>query len=91
MEDFWTVTIVVHPYGAGVWRTIRNLRPKIISNSKIKVGNGGKTLFWEDIWVVNQIFKSRFPVLYNLNLKRMPPVKEVRDNIGSNFRFRRHS
>lgn len=61
--DFWTSMTVLHPYGTAVWRTIRNLWPKIISNSKIKVGHGGKTLFWEDIWVGNQTLKSRFTVL----------------------------
>lgn len=39
--DFWTSLILMHPYGTGVWRTIRSLWPKIISNSKIKVGHGG--------------------------------------------------
>ncbi|KAG5586503.1 hypothetical protein H5410_046937 [Solanum commersonii] len=34
--DFWTSMTVLHPYGTAVWRTIRNLWPKIINNSKIK-------------------------------------------------------
>lgn len=67
-----------------VYGELKNLWPKIISNSKIKVGHGGKTLFWEDIWVGNQTLKPRFVVLYNLNLLRRATVKGVRDNMGWN-------
>lgn len=32
------------PYGTGLWRSIRNLWPKLMNNCKIKVGDGRKDL-----------------------------------------------
>lgn len=45
MEDFWTSKEALPPYGTGVCRSIRNLWPKLINSSKIKIGNGGKTFY----------------------------------------------
>ena len=44
----WCTKITSGPYGVGVWRTIRNLWPRMEGNMFIKVGNGNKTIFWKD-------------------------------------------
>ncbi|WMV14069.1 hypothetical protein MTR67_007454 [Solanum verrucosum] len=51
MENLWITNLSTQPYGSGVWRSIRNLWIKFFNKCKIKVGNGGRTLFWEDKWV----------------------------------------
>ncbi|KAG5617177.1 hypothetical protein H5410_017001 [Solanum commersonii] len=51
MENLWITSLPTQPYGSGVWRSIRNLWAKFFNKCKTKVGNGGRTLFWEDRWV----------------------------------------
>ncbi|KAG5601410.1 hypothetical protein H5410_032780 [Solanum commersonii] len=76
------------PYGTGVWRTIRNLWPKLINKCTIKIGDGGKTLFWEEVWA-GQALKASFPELFSLSLQKVATVKEMRDAQGWNLKFRR--
>ncbi|KAG5570152.1 hypothetical protein H5410_059918 [Solanum commersonii] len=46
METRWISNIATQPYDTGVWRTIRNLWPKLINKCTIKIGDGGKVLFY---------------------------------------------
>ncbi|KAG5593376.1 hypothetical protein H5410_043890 [Solanum commersonii] len=89
MEDSWTRKEVRSPYGVGLWRTIRNLWPKIWRNSKIDIGNGRKTFFWNDVWVGQHSLKQLHPEIYNLNQQKEATVAEVKDNQGWNLSFRR--
>lgn len=84
---WWISKATTQPYGTGLWRSIRNLWPKLINNCKIKVGDGRKTLFWEESWVGQGTLKNSFPDLFLLSLQE-DSVKEMRDNQGWNFRFR---
>lgn len=89
MEDFWTIKAPMTPFGVGLWRSIRNLWPKILKNPKIRIENGKKTLFWDDIWIGQHSLKSLFLDLYILSHLKNATVMEVRDNLGWNFIFRR--
>ncbi|WMV47091.1 hypothetical protein MTR67_040476 [Solanum verrucosum] len=89
METRWISNIATQPYGTGVWRTIRNLWPKLINKCTIKIGDGGKTLFWEEVWVGQASLKASFPDLFSLSLQKVATVKEIRDAQGWNLRFRR--
>ncbi|WMV40396.1 hypothetical protein MTR67_033781 [Solanum verrucosum] len=89
MEDSWTTKEVRSPYGVGLWRTIRNLWPKIWRNSKIDIGNGRKTFFWNDVWVGQHSLKQLHLEIYNLNQQKEATVAEVKDNKGWNLSFRR--
>ncbi|WMV44031.1 hypothetical protein MTR67_037416 [Solanum verrucosum] len=89
MEDSWTTKEVRSPNGVGLWRTIRNLWPKIWRNSKIDIGNGRKTFFWNDVWVGQHSLKQLHPEIYNLNQQKEATVAEVKDNQGWNLSFRR--
>ncbi|WMV22580.1 hypothetical protein MTR67_015965 [Solanum verrucosum] len=80
MEDSWTTKEVRSPYGVGLWRTIRNLWPKIWRHSKIDIGNGRKTFFWNDVWVGQNSLKQLHPEIYNLNQQKEATVAEVKDN-----------
>ncbi|KAG5620180.1 hypothetical protein H5410_005398 [Solanum commersonii] len=55
-----------------------------------KVGNGGRTLFWEDKWVDQVTLRNRFPILCNMSLQTEATIREMRDNQGWDLRFRRH-
>lgn len=89
MENWWITKATTQPYDTGLWRSIRNLWPKLINNCKIKVGDGRKTLFWEESWVGQGTLKDSFPDLLLLSLQEKVTVKEMRDHHGWNFRFRK--
>ncbi|WMV26836.1 hypothetical protein MTR67_020221 [Solanum verrucosum] len=89
METRWISNIATQPYGTGVWRTIRNLLPKLINKCTIKIGDGGKTLFWEEVWAGQASLKASFPDLFSLSLQKVATVKEMRDAQGWNLKFRR--
>ncbi|WMV13350.1 hypothetical protein MTR67_006735 [Solanum verrucosum] len=88
-EGPWTTKEVYTPYGVGLWRTIRNKWPRMWSNSVINVGNGRKTLFWNDIWVGQTPLRQQFPDIYILNQQKMATILEVRNEQGWNLTFRR--
>ncbi|WMV54149.1 hypothetical protein MTR67_047534, partial [Solanum verrucosum] len=89
METRWISNIATQPYGTGVWRTIKNLWPKLINKCTIKIGDGGKTLFWEEVWAGQASLKASFPDLFSLSLEKVATVKEMRDAQGWNLKFRR--
>ncbi|WMV40391.1 hypothetical protein MTR67_033776 [Solanum verrucosum] len=90
MENLWITNLSTQPYGSGIWRSIRNLWIKFFNKCKIKVGNGGRTLFWEDKWVDQVTLRNRFPILFNMSLQKEATIREMRDNQGWDLRFRRH-
>ena len=80
MEGLWITKQVRSPYGVGLWRTIRNQWPKMWGNSRIIIGNGRRTSFWNDVWVGQYPLKQLYPVIYNLNQQKEATVAEVRDS-----------
>jgi len=88
-EGSWTTKEVNTPYGVGLWRTIRNQWPRIWNNSVINVGNGRKTLFWNDTWMGQTPLRQQFPDIYILNQQKMATIVEVRNEQGWNLIFRR--
>lgn len=89
MEMRWITKVATQPYDTGVWRTIRNLWPKFINKCKIKIGDGRKSLFSEEVWVGQEALKVSFPNLFNLSVHKMVTIKEMRDDRGWNLRFKR--
>ncbi|WMV18963.1 hypothetical protein MTR67_012348 [Solanum verrucosum] len=89
MEGLWITKQVRSPYGVGLWRTIRNQWPKLWGNSRIVIGNGRRTSFWNDVWVGQYPLIQLYPVIYNLNQQKEATVADVRDNQGWNLSFRR--
>uniref|UniRef100_A0A0V0HU92 Putative ovule protein n=1 Tax=Solanum chacoense TaxID=4108 RepID=A0A0V0HU92_SOLCH len=66
-EDSWTTNPVATPYGCRVWRSIRNLWPRMWNNSRLKVANGRKISFWKDNWLGQGTLQQSFPDMYILN------------------------
>lgn len=89
VETKWISNIATQPYGTGLWGTIRNLWPKFINKCTIKIRDGGKTLFWEEVWVGQAPLRACFPELFNLSLQKVAAIKKMRDAQGWNLRFRR--
>ncbi|KAG5577611.1 hypothetical protein H5410_057745 [Solanum commersonii] len=89
MEGLWITKQARSPYGVGLWRTIRNQWPKLWGNSRIVIGNGRRTSFWNDVWVGQHPLIQLYPVIYNLNQQKEATVADVRDNQGWNLSFRR--
>lgn len=48
-----------------------------ISNTFISVGNGDRTLFWEDKWAAERCLKDVFPRLYSISPDKMKSIKQV--------------
>ena len=79
MEIRWISSLARHPYGTGVWRTIRIYGQKFINKCTIKIGDGGRTLFWEEVWVGQASLKVNFPYLFSLSVQKVATVKQMRD------------
>lgn len=45
MESRWMTKMVTTPYRCGIWRSVRNLWPMLLSIIRFQVGNGMKVLF----------------------------------------------
>ncbi|KEH29662.1 hypothetical protein MTR_4g046817 [Medicago truncatula] len=52
-----------------------------------KVGNGGDTSFWKDVWVTNEPLKEAFPRLLSLSLNQEVKVAEVCFEEGERWRL----
>ncbi|XP_049372092.1 uncharacterized protein LOC125837001 [Solanum verrucosum] len=88
-KPHWSTSMVTNTYGTSLWRTIRNLWPKLRGNCKIKIGNGVKVSFWEDSWLEQGPLKTLFPDVFILNQQQRATVAEVWSNQGWNLSFRR--
>ncbi|GKA66783.1 ribonuclease H-like domain-containing protein [Tanacetum coccineum] len=59
----------------------------LIAHCKIRVGNGIRTSFWNDLWIGESILKLSFPRLYALeNNKDSSVADKINDSITSSFR-----
>lgn len=63
--DSWTSNTVTSTYGVSVWRSIRNLWPKLARNICYKVGEGTRILFWKDKWIGQNSLMEDFADLYS--------------------------
>ncbi|GJS99690.1 RNA-directed DNA polymerase, eukaryota [Tanacetum coccineum] len=59
----------------------------LIAHCKIRVGNGIRTSFWNDLWIGESILKLSFPRLYALEDNKDSSVADkINDSITSSFR-----
>ncbi|WMV52983.1 hypothetical protein MTR67_046368, partial [Solanum verrucosum] len=89
MADHWTTRMVTDTYGINLWRSIRNLWPKLRENSSIRTEDDRKVLFWEDKWLDQAPLRDTFNDIYTLNQQQRVTVAEVWSNQGWNLSFRR--
>ncbi|XP_016178592.1 uncharacterized protein LOC107621062 [Arachis ipaensis] len=62
------------PTRGGPWKDIcqlqlkdSNVRDKMITGLSMEVGDGRRTLFWEDVWLQGGSLKLRFPRLFSIS------------------------
>ncbi|WMV48519.1 hypothetical protein MTR67_041904, partial [Solanum verrucosum] len=89
-EDKWMTKEVTTPYGVSLWRSIRNLWDEVKNNSKVKVFDGRKTMFWKDNWHEKGNLEELFPDVYNLVTFQQGFIADLWTPQGWNFNFRRH-
>ncbi|GJX77350.1 hypothetical protein Tco_0324161 [Tanacetum coccineum] len=58
--------------------------------NKIKLGNGDKTVFWEDIWIDGKTLKNRFPRIYSLESCKLITVGAKLAQPSLEYSFRRN-
>ncbi|WMV15373.1 hypothetical protein MTR67_008758 [Solanum verrucosum] len=88
-DGFWCSNISTDAYGAGVWRAIRNLWPKLEANLHIKVGDGKRTRFWWDVWIKQTPLKDMFRHLFILCTNSEAMISDCWTVQGWNLYFRR--
>ncbi|WMV42466.1 hypothetical protein MTR67_035851 [Solanum verrucosum] len=84
MADHWTTRMVNDTYRINLWRSIRNLWPKLRENFSIRIEDGRKVLFWEDKWLDQAFLRDIFNDIYTLNQQQRPPWPksgQIRDGI----------
>ncbi|XP_009608766.2 uncharacterized protein [Nicotiana tomentosiformis] len=75
--DQWCTRPVNTLYGVGVWKVIRKIWNSMLCNTRIKVENGRKTLFWNDSWLGHGPLKELFPEFYCIAI-----VPDLRMEVG---------
>ncbi|WMV21262.1 hypothetical protein MTR67_014647 [Solanum verrucosum] len=85
----WTTNTVISTYGVSVWRTIRNLWPKLSRSIGYKVGEGTRILFWKDKWIGQNSLMEDFPDLFSFCGNPEASIAETWTNQGWNIIFRR--
>nr|GEX42708.1 RNA-directed DNA polymerase, eukaryota [Tanacetum cinerariifolium] len=70
---------------------IYSLKNKVINSldfMHVKLGNGDKTAFWEDIWIEGKALKNRYPRIYSLETCKLIIVgmKLAQTSLNSSFR-----
>ncbi|GJU64428.1 RNA-directed DNA polymerase, eukaryota, partial [Tanacetum coccineum] len=56
----------------------------------VKLGNGDKTVFWEDIWIDGKTLKNRFPRIYSLESCKLITVGAKLAQSSLEYSFRRN-
>ncbi|GKE64978.1 RNA-directed DNA polymerase, eukaryota, reverse transcriptase zinc-binding domain protein, partial [Tanacetum coccineum] len=56
----------------------------------VKLGNGDKTVFWEDIWIDGKTLKNRFPRIYSLESCKLITVGAKLAQPSLEYSFRRN-
>ncbi|WMV14421.1 hypothetical protein MTR67_007806 [Solanum verrucosum] len=73
-----------------LWRSIRNLWNEVKYNSKVKVLDRRKTMFWKDNWHEKGNLEELFPDVYNLVTFQSGFIAALWTLQGWNLNFRRH-
>ncbi|GKC55783.1 RNA-directed DNA polymerase, eukaryota [Tanacetum coccineum] len=74
---------IVHEINA-----LKNKGINLLDSMHVKLGNGDKTAFWEDIWIEGNALKNRYPRIYGLETCKSITVgmKFAQPSLDSSFR-----
>lgn len=59
------------------WEALRDLLPAYRNISRVEVGNGATTSFWQDHWITDSPLSAMFPALFSHFTGRQDSVQEV--------------
>nr|GEY33321.1 RNA-directed DNA polymerase, eukaryota, reverse transcriptase zinc-binding domain protein [Tanacetum cinerariifolium] len=98
---FWVISVVhgstileSHTYYSSTWSSIvkeinllKDHGVDLISHCRIRVGNGLRTRFWNDLWIGDSLLRYEFPRLYALdNFKDCTVADKLHGSISFSFR-----
>ena len=69
------------------WAIRMKVKNKFIKLGYFIVGGGSQVRFWEDNWLGQQSFKTRFPNLYNIARRKNATVQSVLLYVPLNMSF----
>nr|GEX99114.1 RNA-directed DNA polymerase, eukaryota, reverse transcriptase zinc-binding domain protein [Tanacetum cinerariifolium] len=67
---------------------LKNKGINLLDFMHVKLGNGDKIAFWEDIWIEGKVLKNRYPRIYSLETCKLITVgmKLAQTSLDSSFR-----
>lgn len=66
LDGRWNTKVSNSPYGVNLWKSTRNLWPKLLTKTMFSIGNGKKVDLWNDKWIEQgQIFPQSTRKLNN--------------------------
>lgn len=71
------------------WHGLMDVKNLFFRFCSKKVGNGKKTLFWEDSWIGSKPLSEQFPELYDLTFSKNITLDKVKNTGWGCFKFRR--
>jgi hypothetical protein len=77
------------PGDSHFWQGLMDVKRLFWPCTKIKVGDGQRCRFWEDVWLGENSLANTFPRLYSISLDQHITVHQVFAAGISNLRFRR--
>ncbi|XP_026441100.1 uncharacterized protein LOC113340095 [Papaver somniferum] len=83
VEEVWLPKDSKRTYRLGLWRGILNQSMLLRNGSKISVGRGNKTNFWNDVWCHEKTLKELFPRLWKVSRRKEASVKDMNNNSGN--------
>lgn len=60
----------LRPGDSQFWRGLMKVKERFLMLCEKNVGNGKRTLFWEDSWLGGRPLAKQFPNLYNVSLSK---------------------
>ncbi|GKF96056.1 hypothetical protein Tco_0288791, partial [Tanacetum coccineum] len=68
---------------------LKNQGINLLNCMQMKLGNGDKTAFWEDIWIGHIVLKDLYPRIYALETCKLVKVGTKLTQSSLDFSFRR--
>jgi hypothetical protein len=71
------------------WSGLMDVKNMFLERGHFSVQDGAQTRFWEDLWLGDEPFMTKYASLYNIARKKNVPVAQVLSTEPFNFSFRR--
>ncbi|XP_035544681.1 uncharacterized protein LOC118348042 [Juglans regia] len=65
-------------YGVGLWKFIRKGWGSFASNTRLRLGDGSRISFWQDVWLGNTALKDAYPMIFRIAREKEAMVADLR-------------